>query len=610
MQYKPHIGSVVGPTDDIHWGQVLILPHAYSVVEIYDPDGRAQSLGVALLAHVSRILEEPLASLHQIEAALSVISMTSVVSIIVLVPVGSVVYLVMKGEGGVFLKRGDALAKLLTKSGSLSGEVQLGDTIYAASKSSYAALPQRVLVQILKSVDTQKAAEALTLVLHTQGHPEGGAALLCTIGEPIQPETEPAPIMVEPPRAPLFSVVRFTSVVKKLRHIRISSLRLFVSSLPRRFVNRFRTQPKRIQFFVAVILTGLFLASVAVGIVKQQSSSRRRVAEEAVIQAKRLMDEGVALLPLNMVKGRQRLAQAKAIVDPLIDTVSQRSDEGRLLAAVKQEIDEQAMQALQQYTSPLELFYDASLVKSGGQISAMTLEETDIGIADSVTSTVYHLALPTKKATVVAGGTAFSGVTSVGLHGETLFALTPPGIHAVSLDDKKTTNAVIKKVDEWGTIISLVSYGGNIYLLDTAKSRIWKYVAVDKGFSELREYLNADTLPDLHKTTGMAIDGSVWMGTTDGKILRFTQGKENPIVVQGVEPAFAQSLYVYTNDTLKYLYVLEPRAKRVVVLEKDGLYLAQYRWEDDILPSAMVVSEQEKKILLLAAGKLYSITLR
>jgi outer membrane protein assembly factor BamB len=169
---------------------------------------------------------------------------------------------------------------------------------------------------------------------------------------------------------------------------------------------------------------------------------------------------------------------------------------------------------------------------------------------------------------------------------------------------------VIKKNDDWGMIRAAVTFGGNIYLLDTQKSRIWKYIGQESGFSEMREYLNPDTLPDLSGATGMAIDGSVWLGTTNGKILRFTQGKENAFTARGVEPALGMNLVVATSDSEKNLYILDKNNKRVVVLDKDGIYLAQYSWEKQIMASELAVSEKQGKIFLLAGGKLYSIDLK
>ena len=227
------------------------------------------------------------------------------------------------------------------------------------------------------------------------------------------------------------------------------------------------------------------------------------------------------------------------------------------------------------------------------------------------------MSVSSKNGQIVAGGDAFANAARIAIHGDTLYVLTATGIARTSVSDKKTTADVVKKDNQWGTIASLASFGGNLYLLDTQKGRIWKYVATDKaapaggqGFSELREYLNPDTLPDFSAATSLAIDGSVWVSTGQGKILRFIQGREATFAPQGVEPAFGKHLMVYTDDTAKNVYVLDSANKRVVVLSKDGIYLAQYVWKGNVAATALLVPEKLNKILLLAEGKIYAIELK
>jgi len=263
------------------------------------------------------------------------------------------------------------------------------------------------------------------------------------------------------------------------------------------------------------------------------------------------------------------------------------------------------------------LFFDVSLLKKSGVASRIALRGETLGILDAATSTVYTVAVPSKSGEIVAGGASLGRASDVSLHGDNLYVLTDTGIQLVSSADRKVTPDVIKKSTEWGSVASLVSFGGNLYVLDTQKSRIWKYVATDKatpaggqGFSELREYLNPDTLPDLSRATGMAIDGSVWMGTSDGKILRFTQGKENTFVPKGIEPGFGSYVVVAAIDESEHVYVLDRDNKRVVVLDPDGTYIAQYSWQGNITPDQLAVSEKLKKIFLLAEGKIYAINLK
>jgi len=180
----------------------------------------------------------------------------------------------------------------------------------------------------------------------------------------------------------------------------------------------------------------------------------------------------------------------------------------------------------------------------------------------------------------------------------------------VRLSDEKTVSDIIPSSSEWGSISDMVSFGGNLYLLDTQKSRIWKYVAAEKGFSSIFEYLNPDTLPDLSKNTTMAIDGSVWLGSSVGSVSRFTSGQPYTYSPQGVDTPLGDNLAVYTSDEAEMIYVLDSDFSRIVVFDKDGLYMSQYVWENELQARQIVVSEKLSSIYMLAGGKLYAIQLQ
>jgi len=66
----------------------------------------------------------------------------------------------------------------------------------------------------------------------------------------------------------------------------------------------------------------------------------------------------------------------------------------------------------------------------------------------------------------------------------------------------------------------------------------------------------------------------------------------------------------YTNESLKYIYFLDRDSKRIVVVVKDGEYKAQYVSDEIGNSRGLVVSEEERKIILLTSDKLFSIDLK
>ena len=603
MQIKSVIASVVGPISETHWGQILQLPHAYGVVEIHRPSGGALQHGIHVLAKLTDRLNKPPISLKEVEAIAQEMGNESIVSLILFIPVGAVVYVVIRGNGAVYLARGEELAVLVKEAGAISGEMKEGDTLLLASAALTSVLSQKELSMIFDHLAPKEAAEKLTLALHGQDATVSGSAALIFQATELVP-VEEAPLSSEEvlevsaiaqpnPPAGRYWPRHFFSRVKTFRPHHFSHQR----------------KPK----LVTVVAAGLFIlfgVSVVFGLVKQTDNTKAQAVNQAIVNAQHVFDEGSALLTLNAAKGRERLSQAKTILEPFIKTTSPKSKEGKKLASLYQQIVDNLTQSLAVTHGEPQLFYDVSLVKKGAIASSMAVSGDTLALVDVAGRTVYTLDIGPKNGKVIAGGDGFEGITLVGTTSDMMYILTNSGIHVVNIKNKTTKQSVIKKDDQWGTITAMNAFGGNIYLADTGKGRIWKYVATDAGFTDRREYLNPDTLPDLTHATSMAIDGSVWLGKSDGKMLRFTQGKESAFVPQGVEPGFGSNLFVYTSDEVKNIYVLDKEKKRVVVLDKDGVYGAQYVWEGNVAPTQLVVSEEQKKVLLLADGKIYALDLK
>lgn len=611
MQIQTSIGSVVGNNSSVHWAQTIKTPNAYGIIEVVDEAGIAQTIGMQTIQKITRGLYHPIVSLHEVETLVNEGMDEGICSLALVVPVGTVLYIVLRGSGLVYLKRNGSYAKLLEHEGGISGEGKEGDVVLLVSGACKEAVTEAEMIGMFDHLSAVEAAEKFALLLNEKTDSAGCAALVFEVKSLIPSEKVEQPAVDERPfqAGTVFENIRsFSSSGKVARFIRA---RPYEKALTlKRHAVLWGHRLKNPKISVTMLLIVLFVASILFGIKKEFSVKQDQELTTVMKEVERVYEEGTALMELNPVKGRERLVTAKTLLTPIREIVTTKTKEGRRVLELYGQIETALTQALHAYTDEPRLFYDAALLKSGGTVSAMALADDGIVIGDAKEKAVYGVSLPGKTGQIVGGGSGYETLHAVAIHGDTGYVLLQDGINTITISDKKTKQNTIKRSDDWGNIVSMVSFGGNVYLLDAEKSRIWKYVATEAGFSDIREYLNPDTLPDLSKGTDLAIDGSVWVGTTDGKILRFTQGKENTFVPKGVDPAFGSNLVVYTGDEAKNVYVLDVTEKRVVVVDKDGIYLSQYIWKGDISPTHLVVSEKHGKILLLAGGLIYSLDLQ
>jgi len=66
----------------------------------------------------------------------------------------------------------------------------------------------------------------------------------------------------------------------------------------------------------------------------------------------------------------------------------------------------------------------------------------------------------------------------------------------------------------------------------------------------------------------------------------------------------------YTNENAKGVYLLDPTNSRIVVLDKEGKYIAQYTNEKLSNSTGLAVSEEKGLIIFLSENKLYSIEVK
>lgn len=591
MHIRPSVAFVSGEFSSTRWSQVVSLPSCYAVVEIEDSEGQARNIGIGVISQITEALQIPPHTIPEIEKLVDEVMSEQIISLLVLVSHGKTVFVVQRGKGKVYVKRGVQLATLLKDKGGISGEVKIGDTILMVSGGLTKYLTDEQLSKSFDHLPAREVAEKITLLIHESSREIFGSAMVYQVmafDEDVVPTEEKE----SPPQS------------RQIPEIAIK-VRQFIQKWKRSL-----SHPRLTLLIVIICLVVLFVGSVILGIKKQLSNTEIRKADVTIALARQKYEEGSALGQLNPLKSREELSQAKSLLEPIVKTLPVRTKESIAAKALYKDVTDALTLASQIYRVTPSLFYDVSLSKKGAKASSISLYDTYLAILDAIGKTLYVLSIDTKNNEIVAGGQALETVKLVGIHGNLTYIMTDLGIFETKIGTKLAATPKIKKDDAWGTLSALTAFAGNIYLADTMHNRIWKYIATDDGFSERYEYLNPDTLPDLSRMTNMMIDGSVWFGTRNGKILKFTQGKQDTFITKGIEPELGNTLYVYTDDESARFYVLDVDNKRVVVLDKEGVYVAQYKWNEVLNVSQFVVSEKQKKILLVVDGLIYSIDLK
>lgn len=183
----------------------------------------------------------------------------------------------------------------------------------------------------------------------------------------------------------------------------------------------------------------------------------------------------------------------------------------------------------------------------------------------------------------------------------------------------KKSSLAIKADEEWGKVVSLSTFAGNLYLLTT--KTIWQYPSFAEAtegkpaFGSKRQWLKDGSQVDFSNTQNMTVDGSIWVSKSEGEILKFTRGIKDAFVISGLEKPFSGALFVYCDPNQEKIYILDNDNSRVVALKKNGEYDSEYSWQNIGQLNigqlkGLVVVEREGKIFLLAESKVYEVKTR
>jgi len=629
--FTAQAAKIVGNAKEGIWAQVATLESLQAVVVISDgEDGKLGREILSLLEEEDKKLEKKnLAELAVLlEKIKAQIPPEKSLSLVLALPVGKVLYLGCLG-GAAFLKRGENLEKIVEGQESASGLLNDGDLLILGSEDFFRVMTPQVLAESLNHFAPSEIAERLAPQVSAAEENAGCAALILSFQKEekkwVEEEAEEEEASEEKgfleekeaeKEVRSFSKQRLlVKVFSKIRpfKFRLPNLPHFLSLIPRGENER----QKKTLLTVALLLIILLAASIFFGVSKSRRGNQAKKFEEMYKEANFKYEEGKGLVGLNDILARDRLSWVKEQIGQIKVTLSLDSDQEEKIQKLEEGVNESLIILSRVYKlNQLSLFWETSLFKEGSQGDELAIFEDKLAILDRQKRLIYLLSAKTKAVETLGGQDLGQEPKLLGLHGDNVYLLTGGGITGLSRQSKKTQLA-IEKDTAWGELISLVAYGGNVYLLDQGKAKeggasegqVWKYIGTETGFSSRQEYLASDIKPDFSQARGMAIDGSVWV-LLPGQILRFTSGRPDNFVISGLEGDFGQPQAIFTDEKSQNLYLLDPQGKKVLVLGKDGVYQAQYQAEEISQARDLVVSEEEKKIFLLAGGKVYFIEIK
>ncbi len=550
------------------WSQIYNAGNVYVILslESKDPQKPLQALGKELIS----TLEGEYFSLETknfstikkaLSSVLEVLPDDTTATIVACAVVAGIVYVFAKGQGYIYLRRSTKIVPLLEPHDDLhgaSGTLKHNDFLSLGTTSFYTLVPKETVFCAKDSADLSELATPLV-----QNQPDGTAA---GVGIWVKDTNQPIPDSV-----PQIHDYSATKQAANIPDTAVPQVPEPTETLPNRS-SRQSSLIQRLQSMVSPVIAKLglkrtFLLLLAIGLVvilissvvsalqSRQSSQYATQFQEVYPPALKKYNEGKALLTLNKSLANDDFLSAKK----QLEDNKLKFPEG---TPERQQIDSLLVQ-----------------ITSLATEDAQTIQPKEVS-SDSSPLLAAALAKPTAQ---------------VSQDEAIVYTLTNDGI---SKNDSPTT--LVKK--DWDKSRGFAAYGGNFYLLDG--KTVLKFTPATSGYGR-NTYVQGDVV--LANAVSIAVDGSVFVLSADGSILKFTKGIADPFSITGLQKPLVNPKQLFTNTNTDNLYIVDQGNNRIVVLQKNGTFVTSYT--ADILKNAVQIDvhEKEKKIYVLSGDKVWEI---
>jgi len=484
---------------------------------------------------------------------------------------GDIFYLKTINQGKIYIRRNNKLVLLIDSDKTASGFIKIDD-VFVFTFSNFVRLlgGEEGLNNKFDHRPIPKIIDEITPELLTKDD-QGTAALFLQLKK-IDEEEKP--------------IDNFFEVPKKLG----SALNL------KSYYIRFGQQ--KILTFITVFILGLILFwSVGIGVIRRKSENNQKKINltKELISQKLSQAEEVSFL--NMSSALSLIADSKDEANKIKKELGVKSYE---LSGIDKIISDSENKILKKEEKKYSEFFDLTVDDKNAKGDKIYLNDDNLLVSDKSRGVLYEFSL-TKKSLDKDQSIEIKKSSLIALfEDKKYFYVEGAGVYQM-VDGK--AKKVIENDKEWGKIIDLVVFNGNIYLLDQGKNEIWKYMSAELGFGGKNSYFQPDQSFNLSSVNSFSIDGSVYIAG-DSIMFKFTSGLQDAFKTNLPDDNIDVNK-IFTTKDLEKVYGWDKKRGTIYIMGKNGNYQEQVN--SKILSTASDFVVHKEIIYVIQGSKIYKI---
>lgn len=477
----------------------------------------------------------------------------------------NILYVFCHGEGKAMIKRGEKFGVILSQSKdstleAASGFLEDDDMIILETNQFGNVISNSELSATFDHLPPSEIAEALSPKVHEKE--EGGASAIILSYRQIKIDES----VIEEEEEAQQDNTDETLVEKENEE---ESAKSFIPPFRIKFPSLGKFQlnhSRKVILTIALLLIVVLGVSIFFAVKKREESQNQTIFTSIYPEAEKKYNEGEGLIDLNKNLAKDDFSKAQKILEDGKNKLTKNSKE-----------EKQVLALLDKVNSALTIASDSNLV------DAKKVDDTKSLILSFEKTNDLSL-------------TTFDDKNFYGISDKEIFS-----------QDKKTDSkkTLVKNNKDWTSLGGFGIYLGNFYVLDKSDNQIFKFAS--KSFAKTN-YL-VDKI-DVSNAASITIDGSIYILSDNGTISKFTKGKSDNFKIAGLDTPLKNPSRIFTNVDANNLYILDNGNSRIVILDKKGNYVSEYKAK--ILTNAkdFEVLESSKKIYVLSDTTVYEIDIK
>jgi len=354
--------------------------------------------------------------------------------------------------------------------------------------------------------------------------------------------------------------------------------------------------------FITVFVLGIILFwSVGLGYMRRSQENDKKKINLTKDLISQKLDKAEQVSYINMSSALSLVADSKEEVNKLKKETPLRSSSfAGQVGELEKMITDTENKILKKEEKKYSEFFDLTVDDKSAKGDRLYLNDGRLLVSDKNRGVLYELSLE-KKSLDKDQTSEIKKSSLVALFEEKKYFYVPgEGIYQI-IDGK--TKKVIENDKDWGKIVDLAVFNGNIYLLDQGKDQIYKYMTTEDGFGSGTSYFQSGQSIDLSQVNSLTIDGSIYLAG-NAVMFKYTSGLRDGFKVN-LPDNNINTTKIFTSRDLEKVYGWDKKRGTIYIMGKNGDYQEQVN--SKILSTCTDFVVYKNFIYVLQGSKIYKI---